>query len=291
MYTPKYRPSKSPVGKIQWQCSSLAFGDFVIDCNFMRRAGPKTGILAASYLEPLARALEYPGRLCFFDMPATDVPPSIWNVRRARLGAILRSAIALMRGIRRVLPAGDTLTLPTRDIRWKAICWPRRIEFTREPGENIYFAYIARLGIDPNALLTPLSSRPASVLILPESRQIARNLSEETVQRIVAINREVGVRSLIVRVRPPGSGPPLAENEVELWGLSSMIESVKMAEAVVSADSLPVHLAAYFMRPAFVFTPVPRASWPQLPASVLLPGAWSDTTDMTNYRSWLTQND
>lgn len=272
---------------VRWQCSALAFGDFIIDCAFMRHAGSDTGILAASYLEPLARALNYPGRLRFFDMPATDVPPSIWNARRAKLGPMLRSTLALNRSIRRAMRPGDTLTVPTRDLRWKAICWPRRVGFIREPGENLYSAYCAKLGIDPATLLTPLPRKPASVLILPESRQAVRNLSDTLVRRIVEANREAGVTSRIVRVRPPTSTAPLAESEVALWGLPALIDAVRSAEAVVSADSLPAHLASYFMRPSFVFTPVPKASWPQMPTSVLLPGAWSDTTDMVAYHSWL----
>lgn len=290
MISPSLTHSDASATPVRWQCSALAFGDFIIDCSFMRHAGPDTGILAASYLEPLARALDYPGRLRFFDMPATDVPPSIWNARRAKWGPMLRSTLALNRSIRRAMRPGDTLTVPTRDIRWKAICWPRRISFTREPGENLYAAYSARLGIDPGTLLTPLSRKPASVLILPESRQTVRNLSDEVVARIVAVNREAGVASRVVRVRPPDSTAPLAVGEVALWGLPAMIEAVRSAEAVVSADSLPAHLAAYFMRPTFVFTPVPKASWPQLPTSVLRPGAWSDTNDMTPYRSWLTSH-
>lgn len=290
MLSPSPTHADATASPTRWQCSALAFGDFIIDCNFMRHAGPNTGILAASYLEPLARALDYPGRLRFFDMPASDVPPSIWNARRAGLRPMLRSTLALNRSIRAALRPGDTLTVPTRDIRWKAICWPRRIDFTREPGENLYAAYGAKLGIDPASQLTPLPRKPASVLILPESRQLVRNLSDETVARIVAVNREAGVASRIVRVRPPESSAPLAENEVPLWGLPSLVDAVKSAEAVVSADSLPAHLASYFMRPTFVFTPVPKASWPQLPTSVLLPGTWNDTTDMASYRSWLTQH-
>lgn len=276
---------------VSWQCSALALGDFLIDCNFMRRAGPNTGILAASYLEPLARALDYPGRLRFFEMPANDVPPSVWNARRAKFIPILRSTLNLKRNIRLALGPHDTLTVPTRDIRWKAICWPRRIGFIREPGENLYTAYSSKLGINPTTLLTPLTRRPASVLILPESRQAVRNLSEETVARIVEVNRIAGVTSRIVRIRHPESAAPLMANEVALWGLPALIDAVRSAEAIVSADSLPAHLAAYFMQPTFVFTPVPKASCPQLPTSVLLPGAWSDTVDMTSYFSWLTQHD
>lgn len=285
---PVFHSEPTPV---HWQCSALAFGDFIIDCNFMRRAGPDTGILAASYLEPLAHALDYPGRLRFFDMPTSDVPPSIWNARSAKLPSILRSSLLMQRGIHNALRPSDTLTVPTPDMRWKVICWPRRIGFTREPGENIYAAYSAKLRIDPATLLTPLTRRPVSVLIFPESRQTVRNLSNETVARIVAVNRELGVTSRIVRIRPPEASSPLAENEVALWGLSALIDAVRSAEAIVTADSMPAHLGAYFMQPTFVFTPVPKASWPQLPTSVLQPGAWNDTTDMTSYRFWLSKHD
>ncbi len=57
----------------------------------MLRAGPDTGILAASYLELLARALSYPGRLRFFDMPAADILLSAFAVRQAGFAAIAAS--------------------------------------------------------------------------------------------------------------------------------------------------------------------------------------------------------
>lgn len=276
---------ENSVNPVHWHCSALAFGDFVIDCNFMRRAGPDRGILAASYLEPLARALDYPGRLRFFDMPAADVPPSVFNLRKADLHAIMASFRRLRSGLLTALAPTDTLNVPNRDLRWNLACFPRRINALRLPHENIYLAYCARLGLLPQDLAVPMPARFRKVVIFPDSRQSAKQIPESTLSTLVDINAAAGMQTRIARVRSPESGYVDAPGEFSIWGLPALVSAVREAEVIVSADSLPGHLAEYFERPVFVLTP--QANEPLMPLSVLLHRRWGRFDAVDAYQRWI----
>lgn len=274
---------RSPV---QWHCSSLAFGDFLIDCNFIRRTGPAHRLLAASYLRPLAEALGYQGPLSYFEMPAKDVPPSAFNARKAGLGAIAASLWRLRAGLLSATAPADTIHVPHRDIRWRLATAPRRIDALRLPHENIYLAYCARLGLTPQDLIVPMPARPREVLVFPDSRQPAKQIAESTLRAVADINERAGLRTRIMRVRPPEPGRVDAPGEHSLWGLPALVRAVREAEVIVSADSLPGHLAEYFERPAFILTP--QANEPLMPLSVLLRQRWGRFDAMEAYQQWIT---
>ena len=270
-----------------WFCSALAFGDFVVDCNFMQYAGSNDGLLAASYLEPLAEALEYEGRIRFFDMPSNDIPPSIFGARKGTLSGIMRSAYLLHKGIKCSVDKNDKIHFPVEDLRWRAICWPYSKNAVRTKKQNMYSAYCERFGVDPISLLAVNLLRPSKILIFPDSRQIVKIIPESTVSMVISANKSVGISTVVVKIRPPGQQADSEVNETSIWGLKALVELIKSADAIVSADSLPVHIAAYFKRPIFVFTPVPKVSWPLLPPSVLIPGFWSGVSDLSAYKRWL----
>lgn len=280
--------AETTINPVHWQCSALAFGDFVIDCNFMRRAGPDTGILAASYLEPLARALAYAGRLQFFDMPASDVPPSAFNARQAGFAAIAASLWRLRTGLSKAISPIDTINVPHRDIRWSLACAPRHANALRMPDENIYLAYCAHLGLSPQKLAVPMPAHFREVLVFPDSRQSAKQIPESTLRKLVNINAASGVETRIVRVRSPESGYVDAPGEISLWGLQALVNAVKDAEVIVSADSLPGHLGEYFERPVFILTP--QVNEPLMPLSVLLHQRWGRFDSMDVYQQWITAN-
>lgn len=270
---------------MNWFCSALAFGDFLIDCSFMRYAGSDDSILAASYLKPLATALDYQGNIKYFDMPVTDIPPSLFNARRAKVPAMIRSLFLLRGGIQNSVSSDDTIYVPLEDLRWQLACLPRFPRSLRKRDENIYLAYCFHFGLDAESLVLPVSNKPSTVLVLPDSRQAHKTIPDTTILLIQKANADVGIKSLIVRVRPPDLDSVILENEISIWGLSALVELLRNAEAVVSADSLPAHIAEYFKRPVFVITPQPNQSL--MPLSVLLRQRWSGFTDLGGYKKWI----
>jgi hypothetical protein len=273
---------------VQWHCSALAFGDFLIDCNFMRRAGPAHRLLAASYLRPLAEAIDYAGPLNYFEMPAHDVPPSAFNARKAGLGAIAASLWRLRAGLLSATAPTDIINVPYRDIRWRLACAPRQINALRLPHENIYLAYCTRFKLTPEDLVVAMPARPREVLVFPDSRQAAKQIPESTLRSLTVINAAAGVQTRIVRVRPPEIGRVDSPNELNLWGLPALVRAVREAEVIVSADSLPGHLAEYFERPVFILTP--QANEPLMPLSVLQRQRWGRFDAMQTYQQWISDD-
>jgi hypothetical protein len=268
-----------------WQCSALAYGDFLIDCNFMRLAGPGHQLLAASYLRPLAEAISYDGPVRYFDMSPKDVPPSVFNARKANVRAILGSLRQLRTGLLRSTSADDIITVPHNDIRWRLACLPRRINVLRERHENIYLAYCTRFGLEPEKLIIPTPSRLNEVLVFPDSRQPAKQIPESTLQSVADINSRAGIATRIVRVRPPDPGRVDAPGEISLWGLPALVDAVNRAQAIVSADSLPGHLAEYLQRPAFIL--IRQINEPLMPLSVLLRQRWGRFDVLGSYQHWI----
>lgn len=271
-----------------WQLSTLAFGDFIIDCNFMRNAGPGHRLLAASYLQPLAEAIAYEGQLSYFDMPSGDVPPSAFNARRASLKAITSSLWHIGKGILSSTSPADTIIVPHSDIRWRMACTTRHMVALRQPKANIYLAYCSRFGLSPDGLIVPMPLRPREVVVFPDSRQQAKQIPEPTIRALIDINAVNGVRTLIARVRPPEEGGVDKPGEISIWGLPALVRALRQAEVIVSADSLPGHLAEYLKIPVFIFSP--KANESLMPLSVLLRQRWGRFENMDAYRQWITAN-
>jgi len=273
-------------GPIEWHLSALAFGDFLIDCCFLRRVGAAHRILAASYLRPLAEAIDYKGPLSYFEMPAQDVPPSVFNVRKASLREMVSSLRRLRTGIITSTLPVDKINVPHSDIRWSLTCAPRRIYALRLPHENIYLAYCNHFGLAPKDLVVPMPAHIREVIVFPDSRQPSKQVPESTLRALLNINALAGLRTRVVRVRPPEAGRKEAPGECSLWGLSALVQAVREAELIVSADSLPGHLAEYFERPVFILTPL--ANEPLMPLSVILNQRWARFDTMETYQRWIT---
>jgi|GEM_PF-2268889 len=283
-----YQPNCENSSSVNWHCSAIAFGDFIVDCLFMRFASPGSKLLAASYFRPLADAIKYDGPVRYFNMASHDIPPSLFNVRKAGIRDVLQSLVQLRRSILDATDAHDTVTVPHHDIRWRLACSPRRTIAVRRKHENIYLAYCAHLGLDAERLVIPPSPNCDEVLVFPDSRQMAKQIPEATLKAVTEANMRVGIRTRIVRVRPPDPLRIEQPGESSLWGLPNLVDCIRNAGAIVSADSLPGHLAEYFKRPAYILTP--RSNEPLMPLSVLLCKRWSCFDDLSAYEHYVREN-
>jgi hypothetical protein len=65
----------------------------------------------------------------------------------------------------------------------------------------------------------------------------------------------------------------------------SLITSLRTADLIVSADSLPAHLGEYFGLPTFVVSPTPNPYW--LPRQAFLTGATASFDALSPLTHWL----
>ena len=70
-------------------------------------------------------------------------------------------------------------------------------------------------------------------------------------------------------------------------GFDSLVKSIKEFDLIVSADSLPAHIAEYFGINVFVFSPVDNHYW--LPKSAFLNGAYAKFDEVIKFKKWLSR--
>jgi len=242
-------------------------------------------------MERVFDAIGKPVNIKWLSFGDTHTVPAAFDVSvrgpRAAFASLLRIRQAIQQNVRRE----DFLLFEWLTAREHFIAWPnKRAEVGRTKEPNIYWSYAKFFG---QPLACPLPSvEPRSIVLFPDSRKPDKILTPEV---ITEIGRECAKRSLPLRciligkpsphgVLPGVQGVP--DLRVE-WidGFDSLVSAVKTADIVVSADSLPAHIAEYFGVPVFVFTPVQNDYW--MPASSFQHGGFALFNDLPAFGNWL----
>ncbi len=125
-------------------------------------------------------------------------------------------------------------------------------------------------------------------MIIPGARVQFKNIPISVISRALKIleNREIDCS--VITFVGENLDVPLDSNIVVLpRDFGSLISSIKSADLVLSADSLPAHLSFYLNIPVFVFTPIPAWTIKWLPLSAYRSKAFADFSDETAFRNWL----
>jgi len=126
---------------------------------------------------------------------------------------------------------------------------------------NIYLDYEAFMGIEevPSYELASPSFK-GRIGIFPDSRLVSKRIPESLLERIRETLKILGYQPEIVYTG--------AHSEINTF--EALIEKIIAFDAIVSADSLPAHMAEYFGRPMFVMSSVSNDYW--LPKTAYLQG-------------------
>ena len=121
--------------------------------------------------------------------------------------------------------------------------------------------------------------------IFPDARLKHRVLGEELLRSIVreCVARQLDARNLRIGTKKTGSPTDLPVEWIN--GFQALVGAVKESAAIVSSDSLPGHLAEYFGRPVFIFTPRRKDYW--MPGSAFEARAFAMFDDAAAVRPWL----
>lgn len=241
--------------------SFKAFGDLVIACHYLRRLSTEDDVLfCADHLRPLLNALEYSRPVEWLGDSPEDVP-ALFDIRKRGALAAAKSAWVLRRAVRDVTCPRDVIVFDRSGWRQKWISAGRVTREVASGEENIYLDYEKFLGLE-SVRAAPATSgqRLKRIGIFPDSRMAVKQIPEALVIQMVATIRKLDVEVRVVRAGP----------QSEINTLDGLVATVKTIDAVISADSLPAHLAEYLARPVFVVTSQPNPYW--LPKSVFLQG-------------------
>lgn len=236
-----------------------SYGDTVIACHHLRRNPANEDVLVcAEHLRPLVSALRYSGPIVWLNNGEQGVP-ALFDIRKHGALAAACSAYRLRRAIRSVITASDTLVFDRIGWRQRYLATGyQSVSIASSGQQNIYLDYELFLGGGGVSIEAASPSVfPLRIGIFPDSRVKAKAIPEFLTEQIAEVLCTLGHDVRIVRAGPG----------CEVDTFESLIASIDSFAAIVSADSLPAHLAEYFGRQAFVFSPIKNLYW--LPKTAL----------------------
>lgn len=239
-----------------------------------RRGG--FGLLLAEHLRPLFEAAALPVAMRTIANREPELP-AVFNVKRRGYWRAIVSARDLRSSLRRAAGALGTTYLFDRIGARERFIAGRGATMALPPAPNIYLGYEAlfdRLGLRPAA---PAAAPPAGarLRVFPGSRVAAKAFPRALVEAVFAIAAAAGIAAELMLL--DGESPQLEACDVPIRRVprdfAAMLAAVRDSDFVVSADSLPAHLAEFAGRPVFVFSPVPNRFW--LPRSAYDDDNWA----------------
>ncbi len=274
--------------------SLRAFGDFVIATRMaraVRKLPPDVAALTVftgDHVRSLARVLGIEDQVQF--IPTGTEVPAAFDVRLRGVGKAAVSLLKL-RSQMAALPANSELIFHTYGMRERFIGW-QYVRHGLVPGLNVYLAFEQTLQALGFGLDRMDRSKPAHgaklqrARIFPAARMVERCIPGDVMMRVCNQLREHGIDCEVVSLAgESGSVPPqLPVKKIER-SFVALSEEIKTCDLVITADSLPGHLADYLDVPAYVLSPIRKEYW--LPRSCFTQNAWSLFDDEHAFAKWI----
>ena len=264
-----------------------AFGDFVIANSAASRVveaeQARISIAQGTHLSALSEAIRPTVSIVEVDVGEEGVP-SIFDTRRAGWGAAIHSAWRLRRAVARAeIDDAAVLVLDRANARERFVVGGRRLAAMPVGTRNIYEGYDTLLGAAGFTLPPPVSGQRASrarhVGIFPGSRNAPKDipigLVTETIDQLR--RRDVPVTLFLLDEERPDLVAAEIPHVLVPRRFAELRDAIASVDMVISADSLPGHLAEYLGRSVFVLLPAPNEFW--MPRSVFVERRWCSFDD------------
>ncbi|WP_331692060.1 hypothetical protein [Pandoraea sputorum] len=255
-----------------------AFGDLTVTAKTLRNlpevARERCTIVVAPHLSDLVKVLR-PGCAVETLTLSDGRLPAVFDLKSRGLTAGMLSAFSLRRALSGVA-TGATLVMPRFARRERFIAGARRA-VDLPSAENIYLAqekFVERYLNMPPAPDGKIE-RPGKrrIALCPYSRVAAKNVPSELVVELVAACESSGLEiELLLLEGEPHKKSDSLNVRVIPRRFDALAAAMDDYAGVISADSLPAHLAEYCGVPAFVVSPVPNCYW--LPAAAFKNNRW-----------------
>lgn len=274
---------------MHWCCSFKSYGDLVILCNYLRKVDSSHyGLLAGSHLLHLLTAIKFDGTLRIVDVG--ERVPAIFDIKKYSYTKATYDGILLRAKMQSAIQKrSDTLVFDTLGVRQRFLAWPIHAECVAQGADNIYLDYSHYFGLNDGIRHSPCDDHLKSInsiYLFPDSRLKTKELPTRLILDIANENRKLDKNTILIKIGKPVDLPQFQSLQIH-WidGFDQLVEVVTKADLLVTADSLPAHLAEYFGIPVFVFSPVQNNYW--MPLSCFNRGLHSEFESMSTYQEWL----
>lgn len=261
--------------------SLKSFGDFIIARWALQKLGSAasgTSIIIGHHLCELDFALgRYPRTYCI--RHGEKGVPAIFDIKQLGRWRGMRSALQIRRLISELnLPHKSTLIFDRKGFREKFVAATYPCS-ALPPEANIYLAYqklfCSNASVESKSMQSGRSAQIKSVGIFPGSRISTKTMPDKLITSLLDACVRQGIRPTVFIL--DGESPNLVPPSGELLSIvprrfDAMRNAVCSTDAVISADSMPAHMAEYFGKPIFVMSPVKNEYW--LPLSCFLGNRW-----------------
>jgi ADP-heptose:LPS heptosyltransferase len=250
--------------------TAKSFGDFVIAHSVLHRidaaARNRLRLIANSHVRELNAILPDDVCVTLVESEAAHVP-ALFDIKKRGAVAAVRSALSLRREFRKISRRdSEALMFAGFGVRERFIAgrWP--VLAPRQAARNIYETYfelLAEHGVKLTLPFAPMSNGKArSVGVFPESRLLEKRLNDTTLTMVSDRAKAAGLEVRLFILEGDLAAERLKHPMTRIpRNFESLAAAIKSVDCVLSADSLPAHLAEYFDRPTFVALPAANEYW------------------------------
>lgn len=252
-----------------------SFGDFTIAISVLRKSSKLEGYVfyASKHLEPLYLDLkkslpDVDLNIHFIDLEIKKKVFGFFTNKHSIELHSFRELMNLRRWVREMRVnglgmKGAELFFEQRRKQWFiAPYMGKTFPYIHKKSQNIYQSYFQHFGVEPGLLSiqNPAPSELKKVLVLPESRKPSKSFKPLFIHQLT--------KSLLSKGLEVTTGffkhtPLQTEGKVAVHvEFADLIDLIKNADLVVTADSLPAHLAQLLGKPHFVYYEAnPNQEW------------------------------
>jgi ADP-heptose:LPS heptosyltransferase len=270
--------------------TAKSFGDFVIAHSVLHRideaSKSRLRLIANSHVRELRAILPDDVCVTLVESEAEHVP-ALFDIKKRGALAAVKSALSLRREFQKISRRdSEALIFAGFGVRERFIAgdWP--VFAPRQPGRNIYETYFQLLAeqhvklIPPSVPLSP--GKPRFLGVFPESRLVEKRLTDTTLSMIFDRATAAGLQVRLFILEGDVAAKHLRHPVDRIpRNFKSLAAAIKSVDCVLSADSLPAHLAEYFNRPTFVALPAANEYW--MPFGCFVDKRWSIFGDRTEF--------
>ncbi len=234
-----------------------SYGDFVVALSGYQHEVPerKVSMVASVHLQPLydaivaSRVLQYLPNIQFVDIGVRHGILSCFTNRHFFSAATIHEIQALRR-VLRATSSDTTLWLEQRQ-RMGWMRWVTGKEFSciHDGHQNIYAAYRRFLGVRQTVASIESSDTQDDhhLLIFPGSRKPSKQLPVDWVGHVTDSYLSKGVRVTVAGLAAEIA--PYSGHKKVVTGFKELCQLIASADQIISADSLPAHVAFLFSKP------------------------------------------
>ena len=245
-----------------------SFGDFTIAISVLRKSSILEGYIfyASKHLEPLYIDLknslpDIDLNIHFIDLEIKKKVFGFFTNKHSIELHSFRELINLRRWVRG-MSKGDVYFEQRRKQWMIAPYMGKTFPYIHKKSRNIYQSYFQHFGVEQSLLSiqNPARSELKKILVLPESRKPSKSFKPLFIHQLTKslLGQGIEVTTAFFKKLPFQTEGKVAVHVA----FADLIHLIKEADLVVTADSLPAHLAQLLGKPHFVYYEAkPNQEW------------------------------